>query len=336
MTGPYKTILPLVSHKLREAALDAFKATATEATNRIIDRTPVDTGRAKGNTLLQINSLDFPTDVQRFDPDGGTAKSNAASNALSVANAASNAASIVSTAASNALSVANAASNATSIVSNAVSVVSNAVSIVSTAASNALSVANAASNAASIVSTAASNALSVANAASNAASVVSNRLSGFGTSSQYRVKGATIQTVSGSTLVNITSLSISVSAGGLYLIQGNIMQETSTSGGFAFGFSAPALAAGGSYMWMWMTSAGPGQQDAGGSVHGYAALSAVVAGNTAVVSVSVATIQVLRPIAFQGMINASATGVVQIMARASVAGGEMLVRSGYIRALRLE
>ena len=60
-----------------------------------------------------------------------SALSNAASNALSVANAASQAASVVSTAASNALSVANAASNA---------------------ASNALSVANTASNAASVVS----------------------------------------------------------------------------------------------------------------------------------------------------------------------------------------
>ncbi len=80
MTGPYKTILPLASQKLREAALDAFKATATEVANRIIDRTPVKTGRARANTLLQVNSLDFSTS-DNVDPDGGTAKSNAASNA---------------------------------------------------------------------------------------------------------------------------------------------------------------------------------------------------------------------------------------------------------------
>lgn len=75
--------------------------------------------------------------------------------------------SVVSNAASNALSVANAASNAASVVSAAVNVVSNALS-------NELSVRAAAVN---VVSNAASNALSVANAASNAASVVSQALS---------------------------------------------------------------------------------------------------------------------------------------------------------------
>lgn len=118
--------------------------------------------------------------------------SNAASNALSVANAASNAASVVSTAASNALSVANAASNAASIVSQALSsqaaglsvridTQSQAISVVSNAASNALSVANAASNAASIVSQALSNEISnrtsADNVLSNAISAVSQQLS---------------------------------------------------------------------------------------------------------------------------------------------------------------
>lgn len=82
--GDYKTILPIAAQRIREAALAGFQATATEVADRIIDRTPVKTGRARGNTLMLVNTADFDVDMDRLDPDGSGAKATAASVAVNL------------------------------------------------------------------------------------------------------------------------------------------------------------------------------------------------------------------------------------------------------------
>lgn len=79
--GDYKTILPLAARHMRERALEAFQATVTEAGNRLVDRTPVDTGLLRGNWQLAINSADG--DLQdRLDPDGSASKAVIAADAI--------------------------------------------------------------------------------------------------------------------------------------------------------------------------------------------------------------------------------------------------------------
>ena len=77
MTGSFSQILPIVSERIREGTLEAFRGTATEAARRIIDRCPVKTGRAKYHNQLQANSAVFDV-TANTDPDGGAAKTAAA------------------------------------------------------------------------------------------------------------------------------------------------------------------------------------------------------------------------------------------------------------------
>lgn len=277
--------------------------------------------------------------------------STAASNALSVANAASNAASIVSTAASNALSVANAASNAASIVSAnlatlslAVSVISQAVSVLSNKVS-ALSAVSARNTAALSVQGLQSivNALSnrISAAGGGAGSVTSTEVSAVSQQAsvaleakapwlgaQLRTRAAVI-TVSAATLTNIPSLSVSVAAGGMYLIDAMVAWDAATSGGFAFGISVPPLAVLGGGFKATGTSAAINPNRSA------IALSIGVTVLTQLVSVSATVVSQQQFFACDGFVNVSAAGTVQLMARTSVAGSGMRIRSGYIRAYRL-
>lgn len=52
-----------------------FKNKVTKiALNRIVDRTPVDTGRMKGNWIVGVNSIPSDVDVNRFDKGGEGSK----------------------------------------------------------------------------------------------------------------------------------------------------------------------------------------------------------------------------------------------------------------------
>lgn len=79
-TGAYNRILLQVERKIETETLAVFQAVATEATRRIIDRTPVKTGRARANTHLLVNAADPPTSDDT-DPSGSAAKSRATGNA---------------------------------------------------------------------------------------------------------------------------------------------------------------------------------------------------------------------------------------------------------------
>lgn len=59
------------------AGLNQFKifkkTVAKRALTTIVDRTPVDTGRLKGNWIVGVNNIPTTVDVNRFDKSGGEA-----------------------------------------------------------------------------------------------------------------------------------------------------------------------------------------------------------------------------------------------------------------------
>jgi hypothetical protein len=155
---------------------------------------------------------------------------------------------------------------------------------------------------------------------------------------QVRVRGGTVSVLSATTLTNIVSLSLSFAASTMYQIEGAVMFEQGTSGGFAFGMSLPALAAAGSWIEMWAANTMV-QAGAVGAVAvqaaGRVALSAAPAGQTVIVSVSTTTINVYKYMHIRGMVCTSAAGTGQVMAKTSVAGASLSVRAGYLKAYRL-
>ena len=60
-----------VNAKMRDRADKIMRAVALEASRRIVMRTPVDTGRARGNWHASIGSPDLTVDMGKMDPGGG-------------------------------------------------------------------------------------------------------------------------------------------------------------------------------------------------------------------------------------------------------------------------
>lgn len=181
-----------------------------------------------------------------------------------------------------------------------------------------------------------SNAQSIGSATAAALSARIDSVNALSGNAQFGFRSNVTSVRSGNTLSLIDGLSISLAASGTYAIEGVVMWECGTSGGFAFGVSLPALGAGGTWIRMQAPSIAPGQnQTIGAMVPGYAAMSAVAALTTAIVSVSVTAVNALRYLRIEGLINTSASGALGIMVKSSVAGASMSVRSGYIRAIRL-
>jgi hypothetical protein len=145
-----------------------------------------------------------------------------------------------------------------------------------------------------------------------------------------------VSVVSGNALVDLAGLSVSLAASATYEIKGAVMYEAGTSGGIAFGISLPATKAlGGSFIHAFVQSVGTSQNNTGAGVpHGVWSFSAF-AGQTVFISVSVNTTNALRFMRFDGMINTSLGGTAQLMAKGSVAGSSLSVRSGFFRAFRL-
>ena len=69
--------------KMRQQADRAFRALILECARRIIFRTPVDTGRARGNWQISIGSP-RPTPDERTDKDGGSTVFNIVGDTKSV------------------------------------------------------------------------------------------------------------------------------------------------------------------------------------------------------------------------------------------------------------
>ena len=69
--------------------------------------------------------------------------------------------------------------------------------------------------------------------------------------------------------------------------------------------------------------------------YGRAALSAVAASQTAIVSASVLVINAIRFMKLDAFLQVSAAGTFQVMAKTSVAGASMSVRGGYLQAWKI-
>ena len=182
-----------------------------------------------------------------------------------------------------------------------------------------------------------SNALSAGNVVSLQIVSINNVLSVTGkTRAQYNSRSNVTSVISAGTLVDIAGLSISCAAGAMYTIEGKVVWEKATSGGVAFGCSLPALAGTGSYVTMMcMSGAASQNNNAAAAPFGFAVFSAIAAGQTAIVSVSVATVNVLRFTTIEGMVATSAAGSFQLMAKGSVAADSLSVRGGYLKAYRV-
>lgn len=68
-----------VKMEIELAGLNQFKIfkkrVAKIALDRVVDRTPVDTGRLKANWIVGVNNIPSTVDVNRFDKSGEGAKS---------------------------------------------------------------------------------------------------------------------------------------------------------------------------------------------------------------------------------------------------------------------
>lgn len=64
-----KALVDTQAH-ITEKASDFMRSLALEATRRLVFRTPVDTGRARGNWHLSSGNPSDEVDVDRFDPTG--------------------------------------------------------------------------------------------------------------------------------------------------------------------------------------------------------------------------------------------------------------------------
>lgn len=175
------------------------------------------------------------------------------------------------------------------------------------------------------------------NAISNTLSIAAAKLSmGVGTSAQRRFYGG-IMSVSAAGLTNIPSLSLSLEAGGAYLVEGGVVFDGLLSGTWGFGVSLPTLAGAlGSYIWMGAGSVTPAPT-AAGIAQGQAAFSAFAAAQTVILSTSAAAVPAgFNGMQFQAFLNVSVGGNMQLMVKGSTAAAvTLLITSGWIRAHKL-
>jgi hypothetical protein len=168
--------------------------------------------------------------------------------------------------------------------------------------------------------------------------VLSGKVSaGIGLSAQLRVRDASVFTVSTTGLTNITSLSVSVEAGGVYKIEAQLMISHSALNAYGIGMTYPGAT---EYTGLWLgnvsilTANGfAGVFSAtvmGAAAHGTANTGATllsgVAGSSAVAYNHL----------YRGLMRCSTAGVVQMQARVSLAGTPCIIHRGsYIRAYRI-
>jgi len=68
--GDYKQVIKQFREKVEQRSLAVIQDTAGEMADRVIHRTPVDRGEARGNWLAAINTIDQEHDKNSLDPSG--------------------------------------------------------------------------------------------------------------------------------------------------------------------------------------------------------------------------------------------------------------------------
>lgn len=295
---------------------------------------------------------------------------SALSQALSVLSVADAALSNKISATSAALSErASALSQAISVVSNAVSVLSQANSVAHAAMSNALSAANATISNLTSAHNVLSNRVSANSGTGGAASVTSNELSAVSAqaasaiSQEISVRSAadaalsdridaipgggsardranyvsTAESTATSVLANISGLSMSVSAGGLYQMEARLMlNRANTSTIIGLGLTFPAMKrVRGAINVMLSTAQAVGTVSSRPSNHMFTGDSA--SGST-IASVLQSSITFLSTMAMiSGVFFVSTGGTIQLQAKGSATGGGgiMILEGSYIRVIRI-
>lgn len=140
-----------------------------------------------------------------------------------------------------------------------------------------------------------------------------------------------INTVTATTLTDITSMLLSLEASAVYIIDAAVLMD-SNSGGKAIGISLPALAAAGAYFeGRFLCAAG---NNTGADIGSFAQLPGGAAGNTIIVSTAAAT-AAARYCQIVGLVYTSAAGTAKLMAKTSAAAQVMSIRGAYLRAVRI-
>ncbi len=266
---------------------------------------------------------------------------------LSIANAASNAASIVSQKGSVISVAVDVASNAASIVSQKGSVISVNLASVQSQVSTALSQASAALSTASVISNALSNEISNRTSADNAVSAnltsaVSQNLSVLSQQAsvlsaalliQLAVVGGT-QGLSSTSFVNVSGLSVSVTAGGVYQVQGIVMGAMSVANTVQWTLTFPAMTqATGKLM------AGLGNVAAGGDTLSSERFQGGIFDETGSGSTLLSVLHTTttnRGMFFDALFVVSTTGTVQVQAKVSVTTSPINIFKGsFIKAFKI-
>ena len=236
-----------------------------------------------------------------------------------------------------------------SVLSQAVSVVSNALSVLSqanSAAHAALSTRIDGVGAGSVTS-AEAQAISAqaASALSQAVSVLSQARSAGDAALSTRIDAipgagsinaiarvSVAQGISATGLIDVSGLSVSVSAGGWYDLQGRVLFSTSVANVRKFGLTFPAMTQAGALLW------GTTSILAGATASAFSSQYAgeIGAGNTGAVAVSLAFGAGAHLLNIEGAFLVSTTGVIQLQAATSVATSPLEVKPGsFMRVFRI-
>src|SRR3990167_3409864 len=257
-----------------------------------------------------------------------------------------------------------------SVLSQAVSVLAAAHNILSNVVSNALSAGDIVSNAVSVLSqanSAAHAALSTridgvgagsvtsaeaqaisaqaASALSQAVSVLSHARSAGDAALSTRIDAipgagsinaiarvSVAQGISATGLIDVSGLSVSVSAGGWYDLKGRVLFSTSVANVRKFGLTFPAMTQAGALLW------GTTSILAGAAASAFSSQYAgeIGAGNTGAVAVSVSFGAGAHLLNIEGAFLVGTTGVIQFQAATSVATSPLEVKPGsFMRVFRI-
>lgn len=160
-------------------------------------------------------------------------------------------------------------------------------------------------------------------------SVKQNFLSGLGTRIQLGVATGA-QAVNVSTITNVSGLSVSVTAGGTYQVEGRLMYNVSLLSTMGIGLNYPQMAAA---MGFWEGFIGQGSVI---ERKLWMESAAAVGANSLQLSQTPATSAGFTYGArFEAMMNVSATGTVQVVMKTAGAGGYTILKGSYIRAYKI-
>jgi hypothetical protein len=183
---------------------------------------------------------------------------------------------------------------------------------------------------AAAASAAASLSTRIDTASAQVASIVNNYLSALGTTHMRYVSGA--QGISATALTDISGLSLTLSAGGMYRVELFINHRMSVGNTYGYGLSFPAMTHAGG-RWMGAASVGGSAFESATTTRG-GWFNEAATGSIVMSAVNGAT--TTQPVLMEALFMVSTTGTLQVMGRTSAAGSPVSVLPGsHVRAYKL-